>query len=269
MSPQLFWHVFSVEARKLMSYRFDFWINTLLGSLAQFVLVWCLWSAIMTEPGATREGYSFDGLVLYYVLVILMGKLVGTSHSQNDVSQDIYDGGLSRYLLFPSPYFGFKYAQRLGGMVPAAVQLLVLGLVYLLALPFPEGVRVTPSSAAMGLAALALANLLFYSAIWFVQLVAFWADNVWSLVVMLLFVSRLLGGGMLPLRMFPEWSQEWLTLLPFKYFYGFPVETFMGDVSGADWLGGMAVGLVWCGVFAILSRLVWRRGMLQYTGVGI
>jgi ABC-2 type transport system permease protein len=269
LKPRLFWHVFSIEARKLMSYRVDFWINTLVGSIAQFVLVYCLWAAIMVEPGATRQGYTFDGLVLYYALVILLGKLVGTTHNQSDVSADVYDGGLSRYLLYPTSYFGFKYAQRLGGMIPAVVQVFVLGLAYLLILPFPEGIDITPASVAMGLVSLGIANLLFYSAIWLVQLVAFWADNVWSLVVMLLFVSRLLGGGMLPLRMFPEWIQGWLTALPFKYFYGFPVETLMGAVSGGAWLQGAVIGLVWCGVFAALSRVVWRRGMLGYTGVGI
>lgn len=269
MSLGLFWHVFSIEARKLMSYRFDFWLNTMAGSLAQFVLVWCLWASIMTEPGATRGGYSFDGIVFYYVAVILMGKLVGASHSQHDVSQDIYDGGLSRYLLFPTAYFGFKYAQRLGGMLPAVVQLVLLGLVYLLVLPFPEELHLSPGSVLMGLSALALANLLFYSCIWLVQLVAFWADNVWSLVVMTLFISRLLGGSMLPLAMFPDWSRAWLDLLPFRYFYGFPVESLMGDVAPREWLIGMGIGLGWCCLFALGSRLVWRRGMLQFTGVGI
>jgi len=269
VTARLFWHVFSIEARKLMSYRFDFWVNTLVGSLAQFVLVYFLWAAIMGEPQAVRGGYSFDGIVLYYVLVILLGKLVGTTHSQSDVSQDVYDGGLTRYLLFPTSYFGFKYAQRLGAMLPAVVQLCVLALVYALLLPFPAGVHLTAASVAMGLVSLAIANLLFYSAIWLVQLASFWADYVWSLVVMLLFVARLLGGGLLPLRLFPAWSHPWLAALPFKYFYGFPVETLMGDVTPNAWLAGSAIAIAWCGVFALLSRAVWRRGMLHYSGVGI
>ena len=37
--------------------------------------------------------------------------------------------------------------------------------------------------------------------------VAFWADNVWSLMVTQRFVSALLGGAMLPLAVFPESAQ--------------------------------------------------------------
>jgi ABC-2 type transport system permease protein len=269
MKVQLFRHVLSIEARKLMSYRIDFWINSVLGSLAQFLLVYSLWAAIIVEPGELKGGYSFDGIVLYYVLVILLGRLVGNSFSQNDVSQDIYDGTLSRYLLFPSSYFVFKYAQRLGATTPTLVQIAVLGLIYLLVLPFPKEVQVTLTSFTMGVMALFVASLLFYSISWLLQLVAFWADNVWSLVVMMIFVARLLGGAMIPLAMFPDWSQTWLTVLPFRYFYGFPVDTIMGRVSPAEWSQGMAISILWFFLTMAISRIVWRRGMLSYSGVGI
>lgn len=269
MRPKLFAQVLSIEARKLMSYRFDFWINSVVGIVAQFVLVYSLWAAIMPEAGETRAGYSFDAIVLYYVLVILFGKLVGNSFNQGDASQDIYEGTLSRYLLFPSSYFAFKYAQRLGAMTPMLIQVLVLGCAYVLVLPFPEEVQVTATRVAMSLVSLLVAGLLFYTMSWLLQLVAFWADNVWSLVVMMLFVSRLLGGSLLPLAMFPSWTEGWLRVLPFKYLYGFPVETFMGRTTTSEWCVGLAISLLWIGAFGLASTIVWRRGMLTYSGVGI
>lgn len=261
--------VLSIEARKLMSYRFDFWINSVVGTLAQFALVYSLWAAILGDSGARAAGYSFDGIVLYYVLVILLGKLVGSSFNQGDVSQDIYEGSLSRYLLFPCSYFIFKYAQRLGGTTPAVLQVFVLGVLYLSILPFPEDVELGIQNVAMGCVSLASASLLFYSISWLLQLVAFWADNVWSLVVMMLFIGRLLGGAMIPLSMFPEWSQAWLTALPFKYLYGFPVDTIMGQVPASEWAQGLGISLVWIVVFGSASIGVWKRGMRNYSGVGI
>jgi ABC-2 type transport system permease protein len=269
VKTSIFAHVISVEARKLMSYRFDFWINSLLGTLAQFALVYFLWSAIMGDSTDLKAGYSFDGIVFYYVLMILLGKLVGTSYNQGDVASDIYEGSLSRYLLFPTSYFAFKFAQRLGSLTPALVQLAVLGLTYLLILPFPEEVQVSPSSVLMGTISLFVACLLFYLLSWLLQLVAFWADNVWSLVVMMLFVGRLLGGALIPLSMFPEWSQNYLSLLPFRYVYGFPVETIMGRVEPSAWIQGVGISLVWIAITSTLSHLVWKRGMLVYSGVGI
>lgn len=269
MRPRLFAQVLSIEARKSMSYRIDFWINSLVGILAQFVLVYSLWASIMGAGGAKDSGYSFEAIVLYYVLVILLGKLVGSGYHQGEVSSDIYDGTLSRYLLFPSSYFAFKYAQRLGSLTPVLAQVVVLGLAYLLFLPHPDDVSPTTATVAMGCTSLVVASLLFHSLSWLVQLVAFWADNVWSLVVMMLFVARLLGGSMIPLSMFPAWSQGWLVVLPFRYLYGFPADTIMGRVPTEEWLLGLAISLAWVAAIGLASSAVWRRGMLSYSGVGI
>lgn len=269
MRLRLFYDVFSVETRKLMSYRADFWFNTLVGSAAQFVLAYSLWAAILSEPGQTVEGYSLDGIVLYYVLVILLGRLVSGPQNPTDLAQEVYDGTLSRYLLYPANYFAIKYAQRTGLLVPSLVQAVALGAIYFLFVPLPEGISITPLQVAMGLGSIALANLLYFSLMALVQLVAFWADNVWSLVVMTVFVSRLLGGSWIPLDTFPSAVRPWLRALPFEYLFGFPIDTIMGRVEPSDWLTGCAIALAWILGLGFATRLVWRRGMLQYTGVGI
>jgi ABC-2 type transport system permease protein len=101
------------------------------------------------------------------------------------------------------------------------------------------------------------------------QGVAFWADNVWSLNVMFRFASQMLGGLLLPLSLFPAWSQPVLEVLPFTYLFYFPTTTLLGQVSTAEWATGLAISLGWCGALALVSRAVWRRGRLVYTGVGI
>jgi len=269
MRLKLLYDVFSVEARKLMSYRADFWFNTLIGSVAQFVLAYSLWSAILSEPGQTVEGYSLDGIVLYYVLVILLGRLVSGPQNPTDLAQEVYDGTLSRYLLYPANYFAIKFAQRTGLLVPSLVQAVALGAIYFLFVPLPEGISITPLQIAMGLGSLALANLLYFSLMALVQLVSFWADNVWSLVVMTVFVSRLLGGSWIPLDTFPDAVRPWLRALPFEYLFGFPIDTIMGRVEPGAWLAGCVISLAWSLALGFATRVVWRRGMSQYTGVGI
>ena len=269
MRLRLFRDIFSIEARKLMSYRADFWINTLVGSLANFALVYFLWSAIFKEPEQTIGGYSFDGMVLYYVFVILLGRLVTGPSNPTDIAQDIYDGVLSRYLLFPASYVGIKYAQRLGLLLPSLLQMVVLFALYAALLPFPPEVVITPLSVGMAVVSLAVANALYFALSSILQLVSFWADNVWSLVVMMVFTSRFLGGSMVPLGTFPEGLRTWLAALPFGYLYGFPIDTLMGRVDPAAWATGLVISLVWLAALVFAGRLVWRRGMLQYSGVGI
>ncbi len=270
MSPRLFGRIFSLEVRKQMSYRLDFWINALFGFVIYFGVVYYLWEAIYRESGTQRiGGYSFQGMTLYYVLVILVGRLVRGAEHVGEVAQDIYEGGLSRYIVYPTSYFPFKYAQHLGLIVPGLIQVGLFTLLYLLVLPFPAEIRITPLQVLMALGSVGLANLLYYSLLFPLQIVAFWADNVWSLMVMIRFTSSLLGGAMLPLTLFPDWSRPALNMLPFRYLYDFPVSTLLGQIGPAQWASGMATGLVWIAVIHLCARLLWRRGMLSYTGVGI
>jgi ABC-type uncharacterized transport system permease subunit len=139
VSPRLFISVFSLEARKLMSYRADFWINAVIGLRGPVRRdVWFLWQALYRESGqSTIRGWTFPMMILYYVLAILVGKLVRGSDHLGDIAQDIYDGGLTRYIIYPTGYFSFKYAQHLGNVVPAMVQLVLFTALYLVLLPIP------------------------------------------------------------------------------------------------------------------------------------
>jgi len=270
VSPRLFFQVMSIEARRRMSYRVDFWLTALVGFVAEFGVVYFVWTALFAESGKTSMGgYSFDAMLLYYIAVILFGKLVRGVDFDNHVSQDIYEGGLNRYLVFPASYFTFKYAQHLGSLIPALLQLTIFGGVCLLAMDLTTDIQVTAAGVAMCLLSLALANLLYFLMSFPLQTTAFWADNVWSLLVALRFVTALLGGMMVPLALFPHWlgaANDWL---PFRCLFAVPVEAFMGRLSFGDWSSAMVLGLSWVAVLATVDAAVWRRGNLQYSGIGI
>jgi ABC-2 type transport system permease protein len=121
----------------------------------------------------------------------------------------------------------------------------------------------------MALAAVAVGNLLNFLIVWGVQSVAFWADNVWSLMVAHRFVSAILGGVMVPLSLFPEPLQRACAVLPYRACFALPAETLLGRAGPAEWGKGMAIALAWCLAVGIAGRLVWRRGDRQYTGVGM
>lgn len=270
MRPGLFWNIFTVEARKRMSYRADFWINSIAGILVNVSVFWFLTHAMFAASGkSSLAGYSPRGMILYYVFVILIGRIVQSNEMELGISQDIYEGTLNRYLLYPVTYRAVKFAEQTGALAPQFVQLVVFGAVAPLIIGIPPEVHITPASVVMGLVALALANVLHYLVIFPIQAVAFWADNVWSLLVAERIAISLLGGLLLPLDLFPAWARELLSWLPFPYMFSFPVRALMGKLSVAEWATGLGVAGAWCGVAALVGQWVWRRGDLQYTGVGI
>ncbi|MHC4941317.1 MAG: ABC transporter permease [Planctomycetota bacterium] len=270
MRWRLFLGVGSLEARTSMSYRVDFWLQTIAEFAVQFGVVWFLWRAMFRESGATEiGGYSFHSIVVYYLAVILLGKLVRGRQFDSSVSDDIYMGGLNRYLVFPVRYLPFKYAQHIGKMLPALVQFALFGGIVVFLIDIPPEMRPTPASALMAFVAVALANLLYFVMSFPIQCVAFWAENVWSLEVAKRFLVTLLGGYMLPLEVFPRVLQDILWWLPFRLFFHFPARALMNQVPAGEWAASLLLGAVWTAVFGWIAWRVWRRGQFTYTGVGI
>ncbi len=270
MTPRLFASVAAMEARRRMSYRADFWVYLGLNFVAAIAIPWCLWSAIYASTGNERiEGYSFHGMLAYYCLAVLLGRVVRGPEHLGDVAEDIYHGHLSRYLIYPSSYVGFKYAQHIGGLLPHVLQLVVFCPLLALVAGVPEDVRLSPFSVVATLVTLGIANWLYYLLAFPLQSVAFWADNVWSLSVLLRIGAALLGGAMVPISLFPEWGAAVARWLPFAALYDLPVNTLLGKFSAAEWGKGILVALGWCALAYWIGRRVFRRGERSYSGVGI
>ncbi|MEM7262105.1 MAG: ABC-2 family transporter protein [Planctomycetota bacterium] len=272
MNARLFRDVFVIEAKRTMSYRVDFWISVIGGLISGIAIPYFMWRWIydweVGEAGVI-VGRTFGQMLAYYIAYALLSRVVRGVDLPMSVSSDIYEGGLNRYLLYPTRYLPFKYAQQLGGMVPHLVQLFAFGAAFLWFIEVPEGVGVTAATVLMGLGSAFVANLLYFLLTYPIQLVSFWADNVWSLLVLLRFVTSLLGGGMLPLELFPSFWRDVLSYTPFPTLFYLPVQTLLGEVSVGAWAQSLVVGLGWCVALAAVSHVVWRRGELRYSGVGI
>jgi ABC-2 type transport system permease protein len=272
VTPRLFGRIAATEARRRMSYRADFWIQALVVTAVEAGLYWYLWTSLFRESGKTEiAGFTLRGMILYAVAVLLAARAVrGVADSfDSAMSQDIYEGGLNRYIVYPTSYFGFKYAQHLGATFPVLVQLAVFGATMPFLLGLDPTASITPGTLAMGAVSLAVANLLYFLMAYPLQGVAFWADNVWSLMVTQRFATAILGGSLAPLSLFPEGAREVFQYLPFRHFFWGPVTTLLGRVDPGTWLLDLAAGLAWCAGFALLGREVFRRGYRRYTGIGI
>ena len=260
----------SLQLRKSMSYRVDFWVKTVLNTLIGLGLVWYLWSSIFSSTGQqSYGGYTLPGMMLYYVLMMITMRFTQLRIGEMDLAEEIYNGSLSRYLVYPVRYLPIKYAQQMGGLVDVLLQALIAAIVLWLLFPHDELAAVTAANVIRALPALALGSLLAFLLYLPLQLVAFWADNVWSLVLLARFAAGLLGGGLLPLTLFPEASTRVLRLLPPALLYDFPVATMMGRIDTQQYLLSLASSLGWILLLGFVSHFVWRRGLLQYTGVGI
>lgn len=267
MSATVAANFYVMELKKLLSYRAEFWIGFLGTVLSQFGVAYFLWKAIFAARGAdTLQGYTFGALMLYYLLVPLVERVVN-GQEMGFMSGEIYDGGLTRYLLYPVSYFRVKYMAKLA---QSTIYLAQMALVLSLFLAtFRTPFEMTPLSALMTFPVFFLSGVLVFTLTACLEMLAFWADNVWSILVLNRMVTNLLGGGLLPLAFFPEWARSTLEWLPWTRLVSFPVRCVLGQVGAAEWARGLFLTGMWIVVFAALGNWLWRKGIRSYAGVGI
>jgi ABC-2 type transport system permease protein len=261
--------VVATELRKILAYRSDFWVNFVGQILVQLLVARALWGAVFAARGVdSLQGLDLPTLTLYHLLAPMVMKCL-FGENIGFLSTDIYQGGLNRYIVWPMPALGYKFVTY---MTYAAFYALQTGLLYWVGRLILK--ETTPELAELlrlfvGLAYLLLAAALCFCFMALCEMASFWADNTWSLGVMLRFIVTFLGGGSLPLAFFPEAAQTVLGLLPFAAMVSVPVNFVLGRGSLTELLQGLAVLAIWSIPLALTVGYVWRRGNLRYTGVGM
>lgn len=261
-------HSYSLELRNLISYRVDFWVQFLGTLLVNFMVSYFLWSAIFEVRGVNEiGGYTFPLLMFYYILAPLIEKST-MSDAWTHISMDIYSGTLTRYIVYPLAVLPYKYMAHLAKTTIGLAQMTVTMLVLYIFVDIPQGLSITPISVFQSLVIVLAASYLFFIINLAVEMAAFWADNVWSLLVMVKFAVSLLGGTYFPLTLFPETFRRFLDFTPFSYFVSFPIRCFMNQVSWDEWWMGLLVIGVWSVLMTVAAKIIWAKGSRNYSGVG-
>ncbi|HEX8928005.1 MAG TPA: ABC-2 family transporter protein, partial [Actinomycetota bacterium] len=73
---------------------------------------------------------------------------------------------------------------------------------------------------------------------------------------------------LVPLELMPSWARTLADALPFKWTFGFPIETLAARLDGAQLLEGLAMQLLWTAVGALLVALIWRFAVRRFSAVG-
>lgn len=260
--------VVAQEYRKLIAFRVDFWVTLVGQTLVQLFIARALWANIFESTGSeVMEGYTLPMMTLYYLIVpignrMLMGENVGF------LSREIYDGSFNRYLIYPLSFFQYKTLTYLSHSTFYALQLCI---VYLLYNGFiGDGVSLNLIfKLGLGVLIFLLASYTYCMLAMLVELIALWADNVWTLMVMVRFFCYFFGGSFLPIAFMPEWLRVILVYTPFPYLVSVPVRTVMGLSTPTEIFTAFFGLLIWSTMLRMMAKALWNKGQHRYTGVGI
>jgi ABC-2 type transport system permease protein len=258
----------SVELRRLFSYRLDLWVSFAGGLIIEVGIAYFLWSAIFQARSvSTLQGFTLPGLLLYQGLALTVTSATG-GFGQGRVSEEIYRGSLSRFLIYPIPFYLYKAIEHLTSGILATVRgALGVGLVVAWAGVPPEW-SPTLSGLLAALTVLFAATLFVFLIQACAETTAFWLDHVWSLNVLSAFIVLFFGGGFVPLAFFPAPLQAALEYTPFPALLSAPVELLLGRVSPATVPRTLGILALWSLPLLGLLQGLWRRGLRQYSGVG-
>jgi ABC-2 type transport system permease protein len=248
-----------------LAYRTEAVIWMLVDASPLVVMVY-LWRSIYAGQGSI-SGYDLPQMITYYVVVTLLGIVIG-AHSDMEVVEQIRDGLIAPYLLRPLPHITFIFLGDIGWKIMKTLLFLP---VFGLALVWLRDYLIVPTDPLVWLSLLLtvpLAYTLFFLIAYLVGLTTFWLQEAMSLTHVKHLLVMLLGGATVPIALFPDWLQGLAGVLPFQYIYSFPVGIYLGQVRGLAVTQGLAAQAIWIAVAYAAYRLMWRAGTRRFALVG-
>jgi ABC-2 type transport system permease protein len=248
---------------RALEYRAQVVLWLLAGIFPLVMLV--VWLAIVAEAGPLA-GWDRTDFISYYVAAALAHEFTA-AYLLWSWQADIRLGTLSFHLLKPLDPLHHYISDMLGWKLLLAVLVVpvFVGVAWLS--PSIE-YGLTPVRAVLFVLAVVggLAVGTFMSTAF--AMIAFWSTQSGNLYGLFYGVGQFLSGWIAPLALFPATFQQVAHWLPFWSFIGFPVEILLGRLSPAETAFGFAVTLGWALFFAVVYRLLWRRGLRRYEAVG-
>jgi len=258
--------IFNLGVQSNLIYRWNFLLRVLVSFVPLLGSVF-LWNAVFAGKKAFA-GYTFSAMVAYFITLILIDTLTVPNEDDFQIAEDIREGRINTLLLKPIAYRLYRFhlyaAARIVhatfALVPLGVAMFWLGHYYS-GLPWLENLPLT-------LLATIGAALIQFFLCFALAMIAFWILDIGSVTFILYSIEFLLGGHIFPVDAFPAWLQVICLRLPFAYETYFPAAILIGHVHGYELIHGFLWQWAWIGFFYVLSGILWKRGLHQYTAVG-
>jgi ABC-2 type transport system permease protein len=237
----------------------------MLGMVTEPVIYLVVWSTVAASQGGTVGGFSRGQLAAYYIVWTLVRNMniVFTPYGWE---WRIREGHLSGMLLRPIHPIHHDLAYFAGWKVVVVV--LWLPLAAVLSLAFHPAFEITAARAVAFLAAIWGAYLIRSMFLWVLGMITFWTTRASAVFSVWFTLELLLSGRLVPLALMPSWARALAGALPYRWTFGFPIETLAARLTGAQLLSGLAMQVLWTAIGAGLVAVVWRFAIRRYSAVG-
>ena len=249
---------------KQTAYKLNFFLQVLGPALIFFFVKYSLWKTIfVSSDESTIQGYTFSAMITYHIWSFVVSQ-IGQGHTAMNLAVDIRMGRISSYLIYPFNFWEFHTASFIGfQVIQLFISCVTLGI--FLATGILE--TITFLHFFSGIAACLYVSIFWYTLQYLTGILGFWLEETWIIRVSLQVVTVFLSGAVFPLDFFPELWQQILNYTPFPYLTYYPIKIFMGhDVNMLSFFGTLGS---WFAFILIVTMIVWKRGIRNYTAAGM
>ena len=218
-------------------------------------------------PSGVIAGFDRSGIVTYYLVSMALAQFI-TCHLMWDIAWDVREGVFSSQLVRPIDYFVAQTSRNFAWRVTKLALFLPLYAVIYLAYATATHVGVLHFSWLFFLAVF-LAQQLSFVAGYCMALITLWTTEFESVLRVYYIPEFALSGRTLPLSSLPIYAIGIANWTHFKYTISFPTEILLGRLTGRGiWLG-IGIQVAWILAFYLISRVLFKQGTKQYSGVGM
>lgn len=258
-----------MEIRRIIAYKSDFYINFLGVTFVSFFISYSLWQSIFSYKSIeSLNGMSLNYLIYYSLIAPLSFRII-QGHQLGFLSREIYEGDINKYLIYPVSLITIKLSSYVAQSIFYLIQLfLILSITHALGIEESK-IQISWQTILLFSLFLGFTTVFYFLSQMIIECVAFWADNIWSLGVILRMTVAIFSGAIIPLSLFPEWSIEILTYTPFPYLTYLPIKILFGESNLVEIFKGLFVLISWSFLIILILNNILKRGLKIYNGIGM
>ncbi len=251
---------------RTLQFRAEIVVYSFLDVLPYFVLFY-VWKAIYTQVD-TLNSFSFNQIVNYYLLVIVVERLSAT-HFESWRSEEIRMGKIDYFLTRPFSYISEIYSKEVSSKLISilfSIPIVSLFIVANISAYNIDQSYLTLQNLVIFLVLMLVAHTIqFFIALWIV-LITFWVEGSSGLEHFKWIVLTLFSGAMIPVEFMPNWLASITNILPFKYVFSVPITVLQGKYSLTNYdLTYLVILLFAMGIF---STYLWSKAKYKYCSAG-
>ncbi len=237
----------------------------LIGAVLEPLIYLVVWNTVAAAQGGAVEGFTTGDFAAYFIVGMVVNQLTFT-WIMWEYDYYIREGVLSSWLLRPVHPIHRDFTENLGYKLVSLV-ILIPAVLLLTGLFRPTAALAWWSTLAF-VPALLLAILLRFALEWVLAMAAFWTTRTHAINQLYFVVFLFFSGRIAPLALFPAAVAAFSLWLPFRWFYAFPIELLLGQLTPREALVGLGIQTLWLAAIAALLVAVWRAGVRRFGAVG-